>query len=142
MQMAAGTGTAYMGRLPKMEFKLADAGFVNVSLSVNDRKTQNEIKDYTISVKDEKGNVTTVTDGAFKGLVGRTYSYAIKAAGYMYKEGSFEIPEDTTGGLVQKLYLTPSSNLHGMERQRQNQSRLMVYIRSEAELSSTGLQMK
>lgn len=54
MQMAAGTGTAYMGRLPKMEFKLADAGFVNVSLSVNDRKTQNEIKDYTISVKDEK----------------------------------------------------------------------------------------
>ena len=39
MQMAAGTGTAYMGRLPKMEFKLADAGFVNVSLSVNDRKT-------------------------------------------------------------------------------------------------------
>ena len=28
MQMAAGTGTAYMGRLPKMEFKLADAGFV------------------------------------------------------------------------------------------------------------------
>lgn len=111
MQMAAGTGTAYMGRLPKMEFKLADAGFVNVSLSVNDRKTQNEIKDYTISVKDEKGNVTTVTDGAFKGLVGRTYSYAIKAAGYMYKEGSFEIPEDTTGGLVQKLYLTPSSEL-------------------------------
>ena len=111
MQMAAGTGTAYMGRLPKMEFKLADAGFVNVSLSVNDRKTQNEIKDYTISVKDEKGNVTTVTDGAFKGLAGKTYSYAIKAAGYMYKEGSFEIPEDTTGGLVQKLYLTPSSEL-------------------------------
>ena len=29
----------------------------------------------------------------------------------MYKEGSFEIPEDTTGGLVQKLYLTPSSEL-------------------------------
>ena len=142
MQMAAGTGTAYMGRLPKMEFKLADAGFVNVSLSVNDRKTQNEIKDYTISVKDEKGNVTTVTDGAFKGLVGRTYSYAIKAAGYMYKEGSFEIPEDTTGGLVQKLYLTPSSELAWDGTQRQNQSRLMVYIRSEAELSSTGLQMK
>ncbi len=135
VQMAAGTGTAYMGRLPEMEFKLADAGFVNVSLSVNDRKTQNEIKDYTISVKDEKGNATTVTDGTFKGLAGRTYSYTIKVAGYMYKEGTFEIPEDTIGGLVQKLYLTPSSELawDGMTKTEPEQVDGVYQIGSGAE---------
>lgn len=104
------TAKSYVGSfgvLPEQEFKLAATDFVDVILKVTDSKTQEKIDDYTITVVDEAKKETTVTDGSFKGYTGKTYTYTIYCAGYMYKTGSFEIPDDTDS-ITKTIRLTAS----------------------------------
>ena len=96
VQMAASGHVAYMGSLPELSFKLVGSDFVQVNLKVVDSATGKAVEGYDIAVNDEDGNPSVVTDGCFNGFAGRKYNYTIKCAGYKYKEGSFDIPEDTT----------------------------------------------
>ena len=135
VQMNSGTHASYMGSLPEMEFKLAASDFVPVTLNVTDSKTKDPVKDYTIRVVDEDKKETTVTDGSFKGFAGKTYTYTINAAGYMYKEGSFSIPEDTDS-ITKTIRLTPASEhaWDGMTMSEPKQEKGVYQIGSGAEL--------
>lgn len=109
VQMAASVRVAYLGSLPDMSFKLAKTDFVQVKLDVVDGATNEAVEGYKVSIKDTEGNPVTVKDGSFNGLAGRQYNYTMKCAGYMYAEGTFEIPEDTSGEMSQTISLTASS---------------------------------
>lgn len=87
----------------------AKTDFVQVKLDVVDGATNEAVEGYKVSIKDTEGNPVTVKDGSFNGLAGRQYNYTMKCAGYMYAEGTFEIPEDTSGEMSQTISLTASS---------------------------------
>lgn len=107
VQMAASRHTAYMCNLPDVEFKLVASDFVPVTLNITDSQTKKPVTDYTIQILDEDKKETKVTDGVFKGFVGKTYSYVICASGYIYKTGTIEIPEDTDS-ITKTIRLTPA----------------------------------
>ena len=109
VQMAASVRVAYLGSLPDMSFKLAKTDFVQVKLDVVDGATNEAVEGYKVSIKDTEGNPVTVKDGSFNGLAGRQYNYTLKCAGNMNAEGTFEIPEDTSGEMSQTISLTASS---------------------------------
>lgn len=109
VQMAASAHGASLGSLPELSFKLAASDFVQVKLNVVDSTTGKAVTGYDIAVTDQAGNTTAVADGSFNGFAGRQYQYTIKCAGYMYKQGSFEIPEDTTS-ISKTIRLTPSGS--------------------------------
>ena len=83
VQMAASRHTAYMCNLPDVEFKLVASDFVPVTLNITDSQTKKPVTDYTIQILDEDKKETKVTDGVFKGFIGKTYSYVICASGYI-----------------------------------------------------------
>lgn len=107
VQMAASRHTAYMCNLPDVEFKLVASDFVPVTLNITDSQTKKPVTDYTIQILDEDKKETKVTDGVFKGFVGKTYSYIICASGYIYKTGTIEIPADTES-ITKTIRLTPA----------------------------------
>lgn len=107
VQMAASRHTAYMCNLPDVEFKLVASDFVPVTLNITDSQAKKSVTDYTIQILDEDKKETKVTDGVFKGFVGKTYSYVICASGYIYKTGTIEIPEDTDS-ITKTIRLTPA----------------------------------
>lgn len=107
VQMAASRHTAYMCNLPDVEFKLVASDFVPVTLNITDSQTKKPVTDYTIQILDEDKKETKVTDGVFKGFVGKTYSYVICASGYIYKTGTIEIPADTES-ITKTIRLTPA----------------------------------
>lgn len=71
VQMAASRHTAYMCNLPDVEFKLVASDFVPVTLNITDSQTKKPVTDYTIQILDEDKKETKVTDGVFKGFVGK-----------------------------------------------------------------------
>ena len=107
VQMAASRHTAYMCNLPDVEFKLVASDFVPVTLNITDSQTKKPVTDYTIQILDEDKKETKVTDGVFKGFIGKTYSYVICASGYIYKTGTIEIPADTES-ITKTIRLTPA----------------------------------
>ena len=107
VQMAASRHTAYMCNLPDVEFKLVASDFVPVTLNITDSQTKKPVTDYTIQILDEDKKETKVTDGVFKGFIGKTYSYVICASGYIYKTGTIEIPADTDS-ITKTIRLTPA----------------------------------
>lgn len=109
VQMSAGTRLGYLGNVPEMSFKLAASDFTQVKLNVVDGITGKAVEGYDVTVTDQTGNQTEVTDGTFNGFAGRQYNYTIKCAGYMYKQGSFEIPEDTPS-ISKTIKLAPSGS--------------------------------
>ena len=96
-----------MCNLPDVEFKLVASDFVPVTLNITDSQTKKPVTDYTIQILDEDKKETKVTDGVFKGFVGKTYSYIICASGYIYKTGTIEIPADTES-ITKTIRLTPA----------------------------------
>ena len=107
VQMNAVQVSGIFGRLPEVEYNLVKQDFIDIRLNVIDSKTKKTVDDYSITVQDENGKASVVTDGVFTGLAGKKYSYTIKAAGYIYAEGSFEVPEDTDS-ITKTIRLTPA----------------------------------